>query len=241
MKTLYLIPNLFTLGNAFCGFYAIIAAINGRYFTACVAILVAGLFDVLDGKIARVTKSSSKFGVEFDSLADLISFGVAPGLLVYLWSLRPYGKVGWLAAFLFVACGALRLARFNVLVDKVSMDRFVGLPIPMAAGTLASFIILQEKITGRLPHDTVIMAILTYALALLMVSKIKYRSFKKVNYRTHSALVIATLLLIVVASHPETMFFILFSIFTLSGPVEFLISRRRRVTKEDGFQESEVS
>lgn len=244
MKTVYLIPNFFTLGNAFCGFYAIISAINGKYTTAAIFILIAGLFDVLDGKIARVTKSSSKFGVEFDSLADLISFGVAPGLLVYLWALKPYGKVGWLAAFLFVACGALRLARFNVLVDKVSMDRFIGLPIPIAAGTLASSIILQEQVTGVFPNHTIIMAILTYVLALLMVSGIKYRSFKKVSYRNknpYHILVMATLILIVIAAHPEIMIFVLFSIFTLSGPVEFLLSRRKKLKKPEGnVQKGEV-
>lgn len=242
MKTVYLIPNFFTLGNAFCGFYAIISSVNGKFTTAAIFILIAGLFDVLDGKIARVTKSSSKFGVEFDSLADLISFGVAPALLVYLWALKPFGKVGWLAAFLFVACGALRLARFNILVDKVSMDRFVGLPIPIAAGTLASFVILQQQVIGMLP--TSIMAILTYLLALLMVSSIKYRSFKKVSYRDrnpYQILVVATLVLIVVASHPEIMFFILFSTYTLSGPIEFLITKRKRLIKSEiNSEESEV-
>jgi len=243
MKTIYLIPNFFTLGNAFCGFYSIISTINGRFTTAAIFILIAGLFDILDGKIARVTKSSSKFGVEFDSLADLISFGVAPGLLVYLWALKPYGR-GWLAAFLFVACGALRLARFNVLVDKVSMDRFVGLPIPIAAGTLASFIILQEQVIGKLPHQAIVMAILTYVLSLLMVSSIKYRSFKKVSYRNknpYSILVLATLILIVIASHPETMFFILFFTYVLSGPIELLISKRKQLAKtEVNPQEKEV-
>ena len=123
-KGIYIIPNLFTTANMFSGFYAIIATFNEDYFIAAIAILIATIFDNLDGKVARLTKATSRFGVEYDSLADLISFGLAPGLLAFSWALNAYGRIGWVAAFLFVACGALRLARFNVLVGTVDSKYF---------------------------------------------------------------------------------------------------------------------
>ncbi|MGC9329694.1 MAG: CDP-diacylglycerol--serine O-phosphatidyltransferase, partial [Candidatus Hinthialibacter sp.] len=168
MKKIYLLPNLFTLGNIFFGFYSIISSISGSFVRAAFVIIIAGFFDVFDGKIARATNSSSKFGVEFDSLADLVSFGVAPGVLVYLWALKPLGRIGWLGAFLFLVCGALRLARFNVQIDVVSSDRFVGLPIPCGAAMLASTLIFYHHyISPELPHENhaVLMAILVYILA----------------------------------------------------------------------------
>ena len=143
-KGIYILPNLFTLGNMLCGFYSIISTIEGRFHHAAVAIFIAALADGLDGKIARLTKTCSRFGVEFDSLADLVSFGVAPALLIYIWALRPYQRVGWLAAFLFVICGALRLARFNVQVYTSENKYFTGLPIPAAATTIASFVLLHQ-------------------------------------------------------------------------------------------------
>ena len=135
-KGIYILPSIFTLGNMFCGFYAIIAVLSDHFQAAAVAILLAGVFDALDGRVARLTNSCSKFGVEFDSLADLVSFGLAPGILIYMWALKPFGRIGWLASFLFVVCGALRLARFNCQIHTSESWSFTGLPIPMAAGTI---------------------------------------------------------------------------------------------------------
>ena len=137
-RGIYILPNIFTSLNIFFGFYSVIAAINGKYVAAALAIIIAAVFDMLDGKIARATHTTSKFGVEYDSLADLISFGLAPGLMMYLYALKPLGRIGWLAAFLFMVCGALRLARFNTQVGTISSDHFVGLPIPAAAGMSSS-------------------------------------------------------------------------------------------------------
>ena len=127
-KGIYILPNLLTSISLFAGFYSIVATIDRKFTYAAIAIFISGVFDMLDGRVARMTKSSSRFGVEYDSLSDLIAFGVAPGLLVYIWALKSYGRFGWLAAFLFVACGALRLARFNIQVDTVQKKHFLGLP-----------------------------------------------------------------------------------------------------------------
>jgi len=140
-KGIYILPNLFTLMNLFFGFYSVVCAINSQFKTAAVAIMIAAVFDALDGKIARATHTLSRFGAEFDSLADLVSFGMAPAFLMYLWILKPMGRLGWLAAFLFVACGALRLARFNTNLDQSSDGYFVGLPIPAAAGMNAVIVL----------------------------------------------------------------------------------------------------
>jgi len=126
-KGVYILPNLITMGNMFCGFFAIVSAFNGAFFRAAVAILIAAVMDGLDGKVARLTNTSSRFGMEFDSLADLVSFGVAPAILIYAWALKPFGRFGWAAAFLFAVCGAMRLARFNVQADSSESKNFTGL------------------------------------------------------------------------------------------------------------------
>ncbi|NVM22766.1 MAG: CDP-diacylglycerol--serine O-phosphatidyltransferase, partial [Desulfobacterales bacterium] len=141
-RGIYILPNLLTSANLFCGFYAIVAATQGYFVKGAIAIMVAAVFDLLDGKIARFTHAVSKFGVEYDSLCDAISFGVAPGILVYLWALQPFGRLGWLAALLFVACGTLRLARFNTQIDIVSSEYFNGLPIPAAAFMISATVLL---------------------------------------------------------------------------------------------------
>ncbi|GIX46164.1 MAG: CDP-diacylglycerol--serine O-phosphatidyltransferase [Candidatus Tectimicrobiota bacterium] len=233
-RGMYLLPNLFTTGNLLCGFSSVIAALNGQYTQAALAILVAVVLDCLDGKVARMTNSASAFGLEYDSLADLLSFGVAPGLLLYTWILQPFGHFGWLAAFLFVICGALRLARFNVQATSLQRYVFIGLPIPAAAGVIASAVLLSERLT----HDahvaeierSLFLVLAVYVLALLMVSNIKYRSLKYLRLRRPfplPLLVGAVLALPIALLVPEFFLFLLFLGYALSGPVESLLRRKK--------------
>lgn len=220
----FIIPSLLTTANLFCGFYSIIAVLKSDYTTAAMAILLAMLFDAFDGKIARLTHSTSRFGVEYDSLADLASFGVAPGLLIYTWALNGYGKLGWLAVFLFVACGAMRLARFNTQASGTASKYFTGLPIPAAAGMIATTVIFDHHILemGKEVRPVVIL-VMTYILAYLMVSTIPYRSFKDIHLgerKPLSSLIAAVLLLIVIVAEPQIVLFVLFSLYAFSGPVE---------------------
>jgi len=221
-KGIFLLPNLFTSLNLFCGFYAIIAAIDGKFLPAAISIVIAGVFDNLDGKIARVTGTTSKFGVEYDSLADLISFGIAPALMIYLWALKPFGRIGWLAAFLFMACGALRLARFNTQVGTIDSDYFVGLPIPAGAGMNAATVLLFQKLNIGGDAYPVLILVMLYVLSFLMVSSIKYNSFKKMELfrkMNFNALVAAVLILIFVASQPSIALFLSGAVYVLSGPI----------------------
>lgn len=233
-KGIYLLPNLFTTGNLLCGFSSVIASINGKYVQAALAILIAVVLDCLDGKVARMTNSSSAFGVEYDSLADLLSFGMAPGLLLYAWTLRLFGHFGWLAAFLFVICGALRLARFNVQATHEQQSIFVGLPIPAAAGVIASAVLLSQQLYGDfggIDSDRLLSVVLAvYVLALLMVSNFKYRSFKHLRLkrpRPLHLLVGAVLTLFVIILMPALALFLLFFGYALSGPVEALVRRKK--------------
>ncbi|MBP1729339.1 MAG: CDP-diacylglycerol/serine O-phosphatidyltransferase, partial [Deltaproteobacteria bacterium] len=203
--------------------------------TAAIWIFAALVCDGLDGKVARATGTTSKFGVEYDSLADLVAFGVAPGLLMYFWALKPFGRLGWLAAFLFVVCGALRLARFNVQVETVESKRFVGLPIPAAASMVAATVLFFQH-TGLSSFKKPVILVLIYFLAFLMVSSVKYYSFKDpelIKKQPFGFLVLAVLLLIIIAAEPAIMMFSLFVCYILSGPIAFLFAwpRRRRLEK----------
>ena len=229
-RGIYVLPNLLTSANLFCGFFAIVAATQGHFFKAAIAIMIAALFDGLDGKIARVTRTVSRFGLEYDSLSDAVSFGVAPGLLVYLWALEPFGRLGWLAALLFVACGTLRLARFNTQVHAVRSDYFNGLPIPAAAFMIATTVLLLYRFggTGTTQHVTIL--IMIYALSFLMVSTIKYYSFKQVGLfkkMKFNMLVVVVLLFIVIAAEPSIACFIIMLCYVLSGPFTTLWLRKR--------------
>ena len=235
-KGIYILPNLFTTGSLFAGFYGMIAGVNSDFRTAAICILISAVFDGLDGKVARATGTTSKFGVEYDSLADLVAFGVAPGLIMYFWALRPFGRLGWLAAFLFVVCGALRLARFNVQVDTVESKRFVGLPIPAAASMVSATVLFYHHMGWPNSYKKLAILILIYLLAFLMVSNVKYYSFKDpelIKKQPFGFLVLAVLLLIVIAAEPATMMFVLFVCYILSGPITFLVTwpRRRRLEK----------
>ena len=183
-RGVYILPNFLTSMGLFCGFFSIISTLQGDYLRAAWAIVIAGVFDGLDGRIARMTNTTSKFGVEYDSLADLVAFGVAPALLSYAWVLDQYGRLGWLAAFLYVACGAVRLARFNVMTDIVKSSHFQGLPIPGAAGMVSTTVIFcfHFNFVDKVPLS-MIFVLLIFFLAFLMVSSIKFSSFKGLDLK----------------------------------------------------------
>jgi CDP-diacylglycerol--serine O-phosphatidyltransferase len=229
-RGIYILPNIFTSLNLFFGFYAIIAAINGKFIAAAAAIIIGVLFDIMDGKIARATNTTSKFGVEYDSLADLISFGLAPGLMIYLWSLKPLGRIGWLAAFLFMACGALRLARFNSQVDVISSDHFVGLPIPAGAGMAATIVLFSHRIGIEGKINPILILITLYILSFLMVSTIRYNSFKKPELfkkMNFNVLVAIILILIFIAAQPSVALFFLALAYVVSGPLAIIRTYNR--------------
>ncbi len=235
-KGTYILPNLFTTANLFSGFYGIVSSINGQFVNAAVAVLVSCVFDILDGKVARFTRATSRFGMEYDSLADLVAFGVGPGLLMYLWALKPFGRLGWLAAFLFVACGALRLARFNVQAGQGSSKYFTGLPIPGAACMISTTVLFLLKVKGRDFDPThVVFLVETYLLGFLMVSSIPFNSFKElevVKGKPLPVLFVLVLLVTVVAAKPRVMLFIIFTVYVLSGPVGLIWARMRRRESE---------
>jgi CDP-diacylglycerol--serine O-phosphatidyltransferase len=229
-KGIYIVPSLITSAAFFCGFYTVVASINGDFYYAAWALILAMFFDGMDGRVARLTGATSHFGVELDSLSDLMTFGVAPAILMYNWVLQPFGKIGWMAAFLFALCGALRLARFNTQVAEVKNDRFVGLPIPPAAGLLATIVLLTR---GALDVDrapAVVMVVLVYALALLMVSAVPYRSFKNVRLsrdRPFPALLGVILVVFLIAQFPHIFLFLLAVTYASHGPIEWFFSTRK--------------
>src|SRR5215831_1945456 len=176
-RGLFVLPTLFTVGNLFCGYLSIWCTIRGTFEVAAVLIIAAAVLDALDGRIARMTNSTSEFGEEYDSLADLVSFGVAPAVLAYSWGLADFDRLGWMASFLFVVCGSMRLARFNIQTHVADKRYFVGLPIPMAAGTIAGIVLATpERLVSRTWMAGLL--VLTIVLSYLMISTIRYRSFK---------------------------------------------------------------
>jgi CDP-diacylglycerol---serine O-phosphatidyltransferase len=221
-KGIYVLPNLFTTANLFCGFYSGIASMQGKYEIAAIAILIAVVLDGLDGRIARITRTTSKFGAEYDSLCDLVTFGVAPGLLAYNWSLIAFGKWGWLAAFLFAVCGALRLARFNVQIGIIDSRVFNGLPIPGGAAVVATGVLLYYYLGGEGRFANLMIMVGVVALSLFMVSSIKYYSFKDLNFfsrKPFMSFVLIVLILVIVVAEPEIMMFTFAFGYSLSGPV----------------------
>lgn len=231
---MHLIPNLFTTGNLFCGVFGILSVFNANYMAAAIAILVAMVFDVLDGKSARLTNSTSHFGLEYDSLSDLVSFGVAPGLLLYSWALSGQGTFGVAVMFAYVAMGAVRLARFNASVTQSDGKYFTGLAIPAAAGVVASMVIFDHYIV-RSGAEVKPMAVLiiTLVLSFLMVSTIRYRSFKDLKFRGRqhiTYLVWGILGLVLVAAWPEVMLFVMFAGYASLGPVERVMAMLAKLT-----------
>ncbi len=246
-KGVYVLPNLFTTAGLFLGVYSVIASSRGQFATAALCIVVAHVCDGLDGRIARLTNTTSQFGVEYDSLTDLVAFGVAPGLMVYRWGLEPWGPWGWLATSLFVTCGALRLARFNVQASRAEKRTFVGLPIPAAADMLAATILVHDAFIGAGPIGRQLaVPALVYALALLMVSHVPYYSFKDVDLRAQRPFYVLVAMIVVfkfVVLEPQLALFAAMLIYVGSGPVSYgaslLRRRRRRAARQAGRGPSE--
>jgi len=221
-RGIYLLPNLFTTAGLFSGFYAIVASMNGRFIEAAVAIFIAMVFDGLDGRVARMTNTESDFGAEFDSMADIVSFGMAPALVMYNYALADLGKIGWLAAFIFVAGGALRLARFNTNLGSSDKNFFQGLAIPSAAAIVAGLVWVGSEYGIEGSDIGGIAAVITICAGLLMVTNFRYHSFKDVDWKGKvSFLVILVIVLafVVVATQPSVVLFSIFFLYALSGPV----------------------
>jgi CDP-diacylglycerol---serine O-phosphatidyltransferase len=227
-RSIFLLPSLLTTGNLFCGFFAIVLAARGRFEEASLAIFVAMVMDLLDGRVARLMKATSQFGVEFDSLADVVSFCAAPAFLIYAFALHDLGRPAWFGAFLFVICGALRLARFNVQTGSVDRRFFVGLSTPAAAGVIAASVVLLDDVPAT-RGLRVALAVGTYFVSLLMVSTFRYWSFKDVEWarrRPLHTLLIVVLGVMIVATDHEVFLFLLFAGYALSGPVRRLVVGR---------------
>jgi len=234
-KGVYVLPNFFTSLSLFCGFYSVVATMQTRFVHAAWAIVIAAVFDGLDGRVARLTRTTSRFGVEYDSLADLVAFGIAPGVLAYGWQLDSCGRLGWLAAFLYVACGAIRLARFNVQAGPSATRYFLGLPIPAAAGMIAGTVIFCMHV-GIVEHALIppLLVAVLYGMAFLMVSTIHFKSFKEFDLHARkpfNTVVGAILIICVFASEPQFMLFAAALGYVVSGPVgyvRYLVRRHRR-------------
>jgi len=231
-RGIYLLPNAFTTAALFCGFYAIVMAMNGRFEHACWAVFVAMILDGLDGRIARLTNTQSEFGAQYDSLADMVSFGAAPALVMYEWSLRGLGKVGWIAAFIYCACAALRLARFNTNIQVVDKRFFQGLPSPAAAALVIGFIMMMAdpdiSVSPR-RVDWVSWGITVFA-GLTMVSNVPFYSFKDINFRKSVpfiAVFVIALVLALLAIDPPKVLWPIFVIYGLSGYAVYVWQRSK--------------
>lgn len=242
-RSIYLLPNLFTTAALFAGFYAIVAGMRGQFEHAAVAIFVAMVMDGLDGRVARLTKTQSAFGAQYDSLSDMVSFGITPALVVYNWALSGLGKLGWLAAFIYAATGALRLARFNIQMESSDKRYFVGLPIPAAAAVVAGLVWMGSEFELSGKHINVVLAFIiafiVVAIGVLMVSRIRYYSFKEIDkeHVPFVAVLVLVLLFSVVALDPPLVLFSVFFLYALSGPFFWL--KRRIQKKRDPVLESE--
>ena len=238
-RGIYLLPSVLTTFGMFAGFYSIISSINGDFTIAAISILIAMMWDTLDGRVARLTNTQSAFGAEYDSLADLVSFGLAPALLVYQWTLYELGRFGWLAAFVYLACAALRLASFNTQVGTADKRYFQGLPSPAAAGVIASMIWLKIWTFASFDSDVISMgyylgAGITILCGLLMVSNVRYYSFKEFDSKKASFrfLLIVILSLIILVYKPNIILFTGFFVYLLSGPVITIIGLNRNRLKK---------
>jgi CDP-diacylglycerol--serine O-phosphatidyltransferase len=229
-----LLPSLFTTGNLFCGYYSVIATLQGEYAPAALAIGIAMVVDGLDGRIARMTNSESAFGEAFDSLADVLTFGMAPAALMFSWTLTGLERVGWMTAFFFLACSATRLARFNVQAGGHDRRYFAGLPVPPAAAMLAAMAFYSPApVTSEAASYAIV--VMVVMLALLMISKVRYRSFKNIDLRARRPYPLIALLAIgfaLIANAPQTVLLLLASTYVASGPAERLWLQLRRQRRE---------
>ncbi len=221
-RGIYLLPNLFTTAALFAGFYSVVAAMKGYFDIAAIAVFIALIADGLDGRIARLTNTQTAFGAEYDSLSDMVAFGVAPSLIVYSWSLSSLGKIGWLAAFLYTAATALRLARFNTQAHDQDKRYFQGLPCPAAAALLASAVWLGATYDVNGLSASIPAAILAVTLAAFMVGRVRYYSFKQMDFKgrvSFLSVVIVVLIITAIAFEPPEMLFGIFFLYAFSGPV----------------------
>ena len=242
-RGIYLLPNMITTAAMFSGFYAIVASMGGRFEAAAIAIFIAMVLDGLDGRVARLTNTQSEFGVQYDSLSDMVCFGLAPALVVYEWSLKSmlsvgWAKLGWLAAFIYTASAALRLARFNSQVATAEKSYFRGLPSPSAAGVLAGMVWAATD-TGWEGESLVYVAfVLTISMGLLMVSNIRYHSFKEINFKNRVpfvAILIVVMVYVFASIDPPKVLFSGFMIYTVFGIVYTLVGvRNRRKARKRG-------
>lgn len=236
-RGIYLLPNLFTTAGLFAGFFAIVSAMDGRFEAAAVAIFVAMIMDGIDGRLARMTNTQSAFGAEYDSLADMVSFGLAPALVIYEWGLAGLGKMGWLAAFLFTAAAALRLARFNTQVGTADKRYFQGLASPAAAAVLAGFVWLSDSYQLGGEELGAVAWILTVMLALLMVSNVRYHSFKDLDLKgkvPFVAMLAVVFTFVLISLSPPRVLFLMFFIYAYSGPILtiFYVRKQKRLRRK---------
>ncbi len=220
-RGIYLLPNLFTTGALFAGFYAIVAGMKGQFEHSAVALFVAMVMDTLDGRVARLTGTQSAFGAQYDSLSDMVCFGLTPALVSFNWGLSNFGKLGWLAAFIYAAATALRLARFNTQLGSADKRYFIGLPCPAAAAVVAGMVWIGTELEISGKSINIIVALILVGLAILMVSNLRYYSFKEIDFKGHVpffAVLVVVLIFSVIAWNPPAVLFIMFFLYALSGP-----------------------
>jgi CDP-diacylglycerol--serine O-phosphatidyltransferase len=236
-KGVYLLPNSLTLCGMFFGFYSILASLKGNYIHAAWAILIANIFDGLDGWVARLTQSTTRFGIELDSLSDLVAFGVAPAVMLYKWGIAPFGRIGWAAAFLFMACGALRLARYNVQMGSTESKAFTGMPIPGAATLVSTLVIFYQEIWEALPEKSYFVLFFTIFLSVLMVSTLRFHGAKELNLgrrKPFSILVAIVIVFTLIVVHPQIALFLFAMIYLIGGIIENIIlfyRKRKQISK----------
>ncbi len=239
-KGIYILPNSLTLCGMLFGFSAILAAHDARFAAASWGIIIASVFDGLDGWVARLTHTTTRFGIELDSLSDLVAFGVAPAVLLHAWCLNGFGRLGWAAAFLYVGCGALRLARFNVQMGSAESKAFTGMPIPGAAGIVAATVLFSQARWGGPPAQGVLILVLAFALAMLMVSTLRYHGAKELNLRKRkpfSILVLFAVCVVLVVSNPPVVLFTAGMLYMAWGIAESLyLKMKKRKTHPRGAQ-----
>jgi len=234
-KGVYLLPNSLTLCGMFFGFYSILASFSGNFRNAAWAVFIAAIFDGLDGWAARLTNSTTKFGIELDSLSDLVAFGVAPAVMLFNWSLSSFGRIGWAVSFLFAACGALRLARYNVQMGAEEKKSFTGLPIPGAAIIAASTVLFYLNQIGESAGRNVYILLLTVVLAILMSSTLRFHGIKEIDFKQRMpfvVLVFIVLIIVVVVVHPPIALFSLTMMYLAWGIIENIFLLKRKLQKK---------